>query len=174
MRSPVRRFSISRKTALITTAVIVVVGIAVAALVIVRYLNAEPSTNTSGQVEQPDFDVLLPAHKTTEDVDGKLVHTPKNEPVFTYKDGLNAVAITVNEQPLSDAFKANKDSMLAEVAKGFNATRTLSAGDTKVYIGISAKGPQSLLFVKDDLLFLIQSEKKIPDDAWITYINQLK
>jgi len=75
---------------------------------------------------------------------------------------------------LPASFKNNVDTQVGEVAKKFNATTQFQANDTKVYIGTSAKGPQSLIFTKNNTLVLIKSLQKVEDKSWVAYINSLK
>lgn len=69
----------------------------------------------------------------------------------------------------------NTQERIKDLALGFNATTelTISGGD-KLYIGTSARGPQSAIVIKNGLLVLIKSESKINDPAWKKYAESLQ
>ena len=122
----------------------------------------------------PEFSVLSPNGQGVSSQGGfALVSPVGKDPVYAYVDKLNNVNIRVSQQQLPQNFK--DDSLaLAKLAGDYNASRTLSVGDMTVYIGRSEKGPQSLIFGRDDLLILISSDGEIADQDWITYIEKLK
>lgn len=129
---------------------------------------------SGGSSAKPSYQTILPSDKSIDDLGGwQRVSPPKNEPVYAYADEINGVAITVSQQPLPKSFQKDTDIKVAEVAKNFNATNEIDAGDTKVYLGTSAKGPQSVILTKNNLLILIKSDKKIDGIAWIDYVNSL-
>ena len=78
-----------------------------------------------------------------------------------FADTIDGVPVSVSQQPLPEVFKKDTDAHLSELAKSYNATDKMNADGTTVYIGTSAKGPQSALFVKNNLLILIKSQSKI-------------
>jgi hypothetical protein len=59
------------------------------------------------------------------------------------------------------------------MAKDFKADKKLTVSGVEVYIGTSGKGPQSVLFTKNNLLILIVSSDKLTDDQWVQYISTL-
>jgi hypothetical protein len=62
---------------------------------------------------------------------------------------------------------------MTEMARAYNANTKLDADGVRVYLGSSAKGPQSVLFTKNGVLILMKSWATIPDADWITYIKSL-
>ncbi|MFZ1301224.1 MAG: hypothetical protein WAQ27_01425 [Candidatus Microsaccharimonas sp.] len=135
---------------------------------------ANKSADSSGTAQKPAFQPVLPLGKSIEELGGwERVSPPENDPVYAFTDSINGVSINVSQQELPKTFVGNVDSKVAEVAKNYNATTEFKAGDTKVYIGTSAQGPQSVIFIKDNLLVLIKSQKKIEQDAWKEYIQSL-
>ena len=94
-------------------------------------------------------------------------------PIFSYNDTVEDVAISVSQQPLPDSFKGNVSAQVKQLAESYSATTVIEAGGTDVYIGRSARGPQSLIFAKNDTLLLIKSQNTISQAEWIKYINNL-
>lgn len=158
---------------IIVFSLLLLVAAAVGATIVFNTLKANNSTVQTGA--QPNFKAVLPVNMSIEDLGGWQKLTPPNsDPFFVYVDEINSILINVSQQSLPEGFSSNIDTKVSEVAKGYNATSTLDAGETKVYIGSSAKGPQSVIFSKNGLLILIVSQQKIQDEAWISYINSLK
>lgn len=122
----------------------------------------------------PSFQTVLPSGQSITSLGGwHRVTPPGDDPVFAYGDTINSVPISVSEQPLPDAFKHDTASAVADLAKQYNATTKLKAGDTVVYIGTSAKGPQSTILTKHNLLILIKSKNQIDNSSWTDYISSL-
>jgi hypothetical protein len=137
-------------------------------LLINQLSSAAPATET------PDFATVLPEGKSAGDLGGwTRVSPPENDPVYAYVDTIAGVTISVSEQPLPASFQANTPERVAELASQYNATTELDASGTKVYIGASARGPQSVIFTKNNLLVLIKSQAKIEDAAWVSYVSSL-
>lgn len=152
-----------------------VFAISGAALVSVAVIVAFAFYLTQQRAAQtPAYPTLAPKGTSIETLGGwKRVSPPKKDPVFAYADTLEGVNISVSQQPLPASFKDDVASQVAALAKQFNATTKLSAGATTAYIGTSAKGPQSVIFTKNDLLILIKSQSKVSDSAWIRYVQLL-
>lgn len=124
-------------------------------------------------VEDTGFKTVLPAGKTIKDLGGWERISPLNTaPVFAYADTLENITVSVSQQPLP--FTGNSEEQIGQLAAAYSATNTLNANGTKVYIGTSAKGPQSTIFSKNGLLVLIKSQAKIQDESWIKYISSLQ
>jgi hypothetical protein len=170
--STARRFASNKKVA-------VPVGIVALALVVygvTGLLNSNSGASSSQHraVNGPEYQTVLPGEKSVGDLGGwKRVSPPKNDPVYAYSDTINEIPISVSQQPLPKSFVGNVDDKVADLAQKFNANTKIDGGDTKVYIGTSAKGPQSVIFTKKNVLVLIKSEKKIDNDTWATYIKSL-
>lgn len=135
----------------------------------VTHLNAAQAKG------KPDYDTVLPAGKTIADFGGWVRVSPENKnPVYAYADQIKNVLVNVSEQPLPATFKADIDTAMDDLATQYSANDRQKVGSMNVYIGTSIKGPQSVLFVKGDLLILIKSASKIPDTDWVTYIRSLQ
>ena len=118
---------------------------------------------------------LTPAGTSIDSKGGwSRISPPGKTPVFAYSDAINGTPISVSQQPIPESFKTNASGGIAELARSYNATATVQAGDTTVYIGDSARGPQSVIFTKGNLLIMIKSQQKIAADAWVRYITSLK
>lgn len=127
------------------------------------------------RVENLEYQTVLPAGKTISELGGwQRISPPDGAPVFAYGDSIENIPINVSQQPLPDAMRANPIAQIADLAEKFNATNKVSAGDTTIYIGTSAKGPQSVVLTKNNLLILMKSEQKIADGDWATYAASLK
>lgn len=123
----------------------------------------------------PEYRTVLPAGKSILQLGGwTRVSPPDTDAVYAYVDTLAGVPISVSQQPLPRDFKRNPDKSVNELAKAYTATDTLKAGDTTVYIGTSTRGPQSVIFSREDLLILIKSDAPIAADNWTGYINSLR
>lgn len=171
-----RSFLNSQKTMAIASG-IVVLALAGIAFGFTQGQTQENTTDTSKakSKNEPQYTTLLPEATSIKQLGGWVrVSPPGKSAVYAFQDSIKKTAISVTQQPLPTAFKTDPDSKLAELAKSYNATNKLKADKTVFYTGISAKGPQSVLFVKDDVLVLIKSEKKVSDKDWSTYIKLLK
>lgn len=126
-------------------------------------------------ITQPTWSEVLPQGKTIDQLGGwQRVSPDEAAPVFSYKDTIEGVPIIVSQQELPQSFRTNTDQQLADLAKNFNATTKLQKDATTLYLGTSAKGPQSALFITNGVLVMIKSEQKIKDAAWLTYATSLR
>lgn len=169
-----KRFAFSKKTIIVASVIIAValVWIIIAIATSVHHNSNSSKSNKSG--ETPQFSTVLPSSKSVDDLGGwTRISPPNNDPVYAYNDTIGSVPINVSEQPLPTSFKTNTDAQIAELAKKFSATDSFTAGSTKVYVGTSSKGPQSVILTKNDLLILIKSQQKVQDDDWKKYIQSL-
>lgn len=163
-----RRLLLTKKAGAI--AAIFVLGIA-------GYSVAQSATsaNTPENVTfDPGYQTILPSGKSIGDLGGwRRVSPPEKDPVYAYVDRIDGIAINISQQPLPKDFQASTKEHVAELAKKFNATTEIDASGTTVYIGTSAKGPQSVIFTKNNLLILIKSQQKIDNTSWQRYAESL-
>jgi len=144
--------------------------------------NSTSNIKTTTQIKQevptpatPKFETLLPAGKTIASLGGWYRLGPStSQPAYAFVDNIGSVQIDVSEQLLPDSFKDNTAEAVNQFAQSNNATQKLTAAGTTVYIGTSAKGPQSIILTKNNLLILIKSAEKLTNDQWIAYINTLQ
>lgn len=123
---------------------------------------------------KPNFQPILPEGKTISSLgDWQKLTTPNNDVFYAYVDTINGVTVNVSQQQLPGKFKGDVHNKMLEMARGYNANVKLDADDIRVYIGTSAKGPQSVLFTKNEVLVLIKSWATIPDSDWVAYIKSL-
>jgi hypothetical protein len=131
--------------------------------------------NDKAVILDTGYTTVLPTHKSIADLGGwKRVSPTASDPVYAYNDMIGTIAISVSEQPLPASFKNDTDAHIADLAKAYNATATTQVGDMIVYIGTSSKGPQSVIFTKNNLLILIKSEDQITNAAWSSYAASLQ
>lgn len=136
--------------------------------------NASTATDQNAIVENLEYQTVLPDGKTISELGGwRRVSPAESDPVYAYLDTLENVPISISQQPLPQSFKGSTEDQMAELAKKFNATTNLDAGSTKIHLGTSSKGPQSIILTKNGLLILIKSQQKISDKAWIKYVISL-
>lgn len=123
----------------------------------------------------PDYTTYLPIGGTIDDYGGwTRVSPPKADPVYAYSDTINKVPIIVSQQRLPDSFKGHVDKSVEELATDYAATQKITAKNITIHIGRSSKGPESIIFVKGDTLILIKTERKIPDNQLLQYVELLK
>lgn len=152
-----------------------ILGGTAAACIVAGFVAYAATNQPRPEVTSPSYDTVLPKDKSISALGGwKRVSPPDKEPAFAYADTINGVAVSVSQQPLPKGFSSNTESQVADLASKFNATDKVEAGNTKAYVGTSAKGPQSVIFAKGSVLVLIKSQKKISNDAWAQYIAALE
>lgn len=135
----------------------------------------EPSGRKPATSSPPaDLPVLQPHTTPSAEINWNRISPPDKEPVFAYTDAIEGVAISVSQQQIPPSFASNTQEHVANLAASYNATTKLSVDTTDFYIGASAKGPQSVILTKNNLLIMIKSQSTITDDAWRTYIASLK
>lgn len=122
--------------------------------------------------QKADFAYSLPKGNS-EGLDGAVKYDAQRK-VVNYKDSIGGVEITISQQPLPEAFKQDTEAKVKKIAEEFSATKTIATANPTAYIGTSAKGPQTVIFSKKDLLVFIQSTKVIDDHDWAEYITSLQ
>lgn len=133
------------------------------------YLNRPSSAPVA-----PSYDIVLPQRTPVDELGGwKRVSPSGSDPVFAYDDTIEDIDISVSQQPLPASFAENTAASVKQLAESYSATTVIEAGGTEAYIGRSARGPQSVIFAKDNTLVLIKSQKTISQEDWIRYINNL-
>lgn len=133
------------------------------------------STSGLPRNEKPSFPTVVPADKTIAQLGGWTRVSPENrDAVYAFADTLNKIPIRVSEQKLPNSFSGNIDEKVEELSAGFNADQKLEVDGITAYIGTSVKGPQSVIFAKNNLLVLIVSDQKIGNDYWSAYISSLQ
>lgn len=122
----------------------------------------------------PAYDIVLPQRTSIDTLGGwQRVNPTGNNPIFAYTDDIDGVPISVSQQPIPESFKGNIGAQVKQLAESYRASTVFEAGGTEVYMGKSARGPQSIIFAKSKTLVLIKSQDAIAQDSWITYINNL-
>lgn len=172
--SPVAKKRRSTEHFLLTKVAAITVGVAI---IVGGYFVIQSNTNASDPAKpilDPGYQTVLPNNKSISDLGGwRRVSPPEKEPVYAYADTLDGIGISVSQQPLPNDFKTSTKEHVAELAKKFNATTEVDAGGTPVFIGTSAKGPQSVIMAKKDVLILIKSQQKIDSKSWQRYAASL-
>lgn len=133
------------------------------------------STGNDSQATGPEYSTVTPSGAPIEQYGGWTRVSPANtDPAFAYLDKIEGTEIRVTQQPLPDDFKEDTVVQVEQLAQGYKANEKISVGNTTVYIGTSAQGPQSVIFSLDNLLILIKSSAKLSNDQWAQYVNSLQ
>lgn len=122
----------------------------------------------------PDYDTVVPKGRTAATINWTRVSPPDHNAVYTYVDTVDKATLNVSEQPVPDNFKSNPTTSIEQLASSYNATQKLTVGTVTVYIGTSTKGPQSTIFIKNNVLVLIKTDTALTTDQWIAYISNLQ
>lgn len=178
-----KRFSSKNKKPIVLTGVAIII-VVLAAFLAFRATGNDVKSN--GEVQgavtsnisigvTPSFPVLTPNGNGVDDLGGFANIAPKDTPpVYAYTDAIGEKKIKVSQQQLPDALRTDQAAKLKELAQGFNANTPLEIGDNTAYIGASAKGAQSVVYIKGENLVLIASDDTIPNAEWVTYIGNLR
>ena len=123
----------------------------------------------------PNFTPVLPNGKTIDQLGGwQKLTPPSGDSFYVFEDNVNGVAVNVSQQVLPGKFKNDLNNEMTDLARAYNANVKLDANGTTVYVGTSAKGPQSVILTKNGLLILIKSWATIENGDWVAYINSLQ
>lgn len=166
--------STSRKAWVVSALVIGLVSIGLIGYLSLRSTQPASESN-SACPKQPNFATILPADKSINQLGGwKPLCPPGSPPTYAYSDQIDSATITVTQSPVPEAFNHNPQAALKKLAEAEHYPKELVASDNTVfYLGISAKGPQSIATIKNDLLVLIKSDQPVEDASWINYIGNL-
>lgn len=132
---------------------------------------------TTGTLERgtPNYPVYTPNGKSIDEYGGwTRVSPPDRDPVYAYTDTISGARVTVSQQALPSDFNEDTDTQVEQLAIGYSANNHISINGMTIYLGTSAKGPQSVIFAKSKTLILIKSSMKLSNDTWTQYINSLK
>jgi len=172
-----KRLNRSKRSSVLIIGGIVLIGAVAAGILIQQTAMTKEEAETSQSselIENLEYQTVIPEGNTISDLGGwRRVSPPGEAPVYAYSDKIGGVAINVSQQPLPASFVGKVDREIAELAKAYSATTEITAGETKAYLGTSAKGPQSVIFTKNNLLIMIKSQQQITNDAWSDYIKAL-
>lgn len=171
--SPRARKAFSSKAILFTVVLIVSLS---SIFVLALWASTQENPSSSTPQTAPDYQTVLPSNKTIHQLGGWQRVSPADAaPAYAYIDTIDNIRINVSQQLLPDDFMENTDQRIDDLARGFSATTELALeGGDRLYIGTSARGPQSAIIIKNGLLILIKSENKINDSAWKSYAESLK
>lgn len=169
---------ISKRTAVIGGSALVVIALFVTTSSLFRHAALSSKVVQNEElteiIENVEYQTVVPTGRTIGSLGGwKKISPPGKPAVYAFSDTIGGVIIHVSQQPLPDSFIGNSEARVAELAKSYNAQTTIDAGGTRAYLGTSAKGPQSVIFTKNNLLIMIKSQKKVPNASWSTYIKAL-
>lgn len=121
-----------------------------------------------------DFDLLYPTTRKESELPLAKISPPGSPAAYTYVDRVEGVEVQVTQQELPDRFKTNQVEEFKNFAVNFAATTEVKGSGFTAYLGVSVKGPQSVVMIKNDRLVLLKSASAIPDDKWATYLSTLQ
>ncbi len=152
--------------------------IALCSLMLVKAVFVDSkSNNNSDEVkgieaekkERPDFAIYYPSSQKEDEMSYDY-----KKKVASYPDQIDTIPITISQQKLPDTFKANPIVELEKLAKQINANTKLEAvGGINAFMGQSVRGPQTVVFVKDQTLIFIKSDSQVAISAWNNYLDSL-
>lgn len=154
---------------------LVIIGLA--GVGVYRLIDSSTPNDTrdvlSDAVLEPEYDTVLPEGKREETEGGKIGYDAQRK-VASFKDNIGDVSVTVSQQPLPEAFKANPDEEIKKIADNFSATEIINEANPRIYLGNDIKGPQTVIFHKNNVLVFILSSQQIDNKQWVTYIEDLR
>jgi hypothetical protein len=167
--------NLSKKQRIVGAAVTVILLIGLIAVPIITKKDTKTITPaTSDKTTKPSFKTVSPQGKDIGSLGGfARVSPPGNEPVYAFIDSIDGVTIKVSQQKLPKQLQTNTDEEVKKLAEGFNAIEVINESNPKAYVGMDITGAQSVVFHKNGLLVLINSQKKIDNDRWAEYITKL-
>lgn len=153
---------------------VIAIGLLVAIPFSVRNDNSPTVTDVQGAQDQkaPEFDTVLPGGDQSL-LAGKVVYDEQRK-VASYVDMIGDAKVTVSEQQLPERFKQDRLGELEKFAKQINANEKIEVGEVVAFSGVSIKGPQTVVFIKNDVLVFMGTEKKLQNKAWFDYIANLQ
>lgn len=172
--------TIKRKTKILVS-LLITTSIIVGGIFIIKTNYNDKHLTTNGvkvedlAAKNPEYQTFLPNGKKISDLGGWQRVSPNDRvAVFAYIDEIDNVKINVSQQKLPEDFEQNTATQIAELAKSFKADQKMAVDNIEAYIGTSIKGPQSVIFVKNQTLILIKSSSKIENASWSSYIKSLQ
>ncbi len=167
----------SKKQLWIGSASLVIITVAVLGLLLGNPSGQRQKGESKGVLAEQSikiaFKPLLPNGKSEETTASKTALDGQGRPIYTFTDKIGNTDLTITEQPLPESLKGETDSKMEKMAKDLYLTDVINASNPKAYLGTSVKGPQTVIFTKNDLLVFIQSQSKIDKDQWSDYVTRL-
>jgi hypothetical protein len=133
----------------------------------------KPSTQVLGQSAAPTFNTLLPGDDAKQTTSGQVAYD-RDKKVASFTDTIDEIPLTVSQQALPERFKKDPATEISKFAADINANEKLQIGSLTAYSGVSEKGPQTVVFIKNDVLVFVTASKKLPTAQLIGYIDSLK
>jgi len=126
----------------------------------------------SAKSTKPSFSYVLPGGKSESLAGGIKFDSDKG--VVSFRDSIGGVAITVSQQRLPEGLRTETADKVRRLAEDFSAKEVISTSNPTAYLGTSSKGPQTVVFYKNETLVFIQSAKQIDKHDWSEYITRLR
>ena len=128
-------------------------------------------------IDEPSFMPLFPVDYEERGIEVSQRRRNIDEYV-TYRDIIGQTPVTVTQQFAPEDVRGNAGfEQLENLAKSLPipATDIIAVDDTMVFVGYdSSSARQSVLFLKDEILFFITAEGQIAEQELVAYILQLE
>lgn len=164
----------AKKVALLSGVVLVVSVVAFTTLRQNDDAGSGKATTVQGVQDKkiPEFDYLIPKD-APQSVSGAVAYDSQRK-VASFSDVIGADSIVVSQQPLPEKFKIDPVGELEKFAKQINANDKIEVGEVTAYSGVSIKGPQTIVLIKNGVLLFMTSDHKLQNKAWFDYIAKLQ
>lgn len=163
------------RTAQLTLAGLVVITLAGGSLAAIKLVSDDGPVVNSACPATPSFEPVLPDGKSIKQLGGWSRLCPPDGTVsYVYQDTIDSTSISVTLQPLPKGFVGDPERHLKQLADDAHYAQQLRSEDgTVIRVGTSAKGPQSAMLIKQDLLIFIKTKATISDQSWRDYVDSL-
>lgn len=128
----------------------------------------KPSGGVQGATTSPNFPVLAPAGYNSAGI-----RYDSQRKVASYSHTIRGVEVIVSQQALPENFKSDPQAKVSDLARKFNATKEIVAGEVTAFAGKSADGPQSVIFQKNEVLVFIYSPIELDSQSLTSFITEL-
>lgn len=129
-------------------------------------IQRDEAAETALPQEVPDFPLYYP-----DGVEPEVVRvSPEDaDPAYVYVHESNGSLLQVTQQQL-----AAIDRPIADIAAEFNASTTIVVDEQEIFTGFNERSNvRSVLFQKDDILFLISGDRSLTEDTIVSFYLSL-
>lgn len=167
------------RTYLVAGVLLIIVGV-VLFLVQIKTNKDQPKSvsgndtqQTSGVAEPVSHDVPFSPVLPTNGIDKEDIAYNPERNFAKFDDKIENTAVTVSQQKLPENFISDPEGQLEKLAKDSGASELIQTGSGMAYIQQSQQGPQTVVFIKFELLIFIRTGNLVSNDAIVSYIDGL-
>ena len=142
-----------------------------------RQLAEDKEPKSPTEQAQTSFNPLVPL-TNVKSADGSAAQPPdyqydQTKKVLAYTTEYNGANLTISQQALPEKFTKSSGG-LQTVAKSINATDSIDTQKGTAYVATDDEGKsQTAVFATDEVLVFVRANKRLDNDEWQFYINQL-